>query len=82
VLEIVLGILGSLVTAWFSRLREFRADSGGATLAGRENMIGALRRLLTTFFTEHVTVSAAHVLARSTQRTSFTGGRPAHPGSH
>jgi len=32
-LQIVLGILGSLVTAWFSRQREFRADSGGATLA-------------------------------------------------
>ena len=47
VLEIVLGLLGSLVTAWFSRHREFRADRGGATLAGRENMIGALRRLMT-----------------------------------
>jgi heat shock protein HtpX len=44
-LEIVLGILGSLVTAWFSRQREFRADHGGATLAGRNKMIGALRRL-------------------------------------
>ena len=44
-LEIVLGILGSLVTAWFSRQREFRADRGGATLAGRDKMIGALRRL-------------------------------------
>jgi heat shock protein HtpX len=45
VLQIVLGILGSLVTAWFSRHREFRADAGGAHLAGRERMIGALRRL-------------------------------------
>jgi heat shock protein HtpX len=45
VLQIVLGILGSLVTAWFSRQREFRADYGGATLAGRDRMIGALRRL-------------------------------------
>jgi heat shock protein HtpX len=56
VLEIVLGILGSLVTAWFSRHREFRADRGGATLAGRENMIGALRRLMTnrdTVETQH-----------------------------
>ena len=44
-LEIVLGILGSLITAWFSRQREFRADRGGATLAGRERMLGALRRL-------------------------------------
>jgi heat shock protein HtpX len=46
VLQVVLGILGSLVTAWFSRHREFRADRGGATLAGRQNMVGALRRLM------------------------------------
>jgi heat shock protein HtpX len=45
VLEIVLGILGSLITAWFSRQREFRADRGGATLAGRDRMMSALRRL-------------------------------------
>ncbi len=44
-LEMVLGILGSMVTAWFSRHREFRADRGGATLAGRNKMVGALRRL-------------------------------------
>jgi heat shock protein HtpX len=45
VLQIVFGILGSLITSWFSRQREFRADHGGATLAGRDRMIGALRRL-------------------------------------
>ena len=45
VLEVLLGILGSLITAWFSRQREFRADRGGASLAGRERMLGALRRL-------------------------------------
>lgn len=44
-LEIVLSILGSLVTAWFSRQREFRADAAAASLAGRENMVAALRRL-------------------------------------
>jgi heat shock protein HtpX len=45
VLDIVLGFLGMMVVAWFSRAREFRADAGGATLAGRGNMIAALRRL-------------------------------------
>jgi heat shock protein HtpX len=45
VLEIVLGIFGSLITAWFSRQREFRADYGGAQLAGKERMLAALRRL-------------------------------------
>ena len=45
VLQIVFGILGSLITSWFSRQREFRADRGGATLAGRDRMIAALKRL-------------------------------------
>ena len=45
VTEIILGIAGSLVTAWFSRYREFRADAGGASLAGSENMVAALQRL-------------------------------------
>ena len=43
--QIAFGILGSMITAWFSRQREFRADSGGANLAGRGSMVGALRRL-------------------------------------
>jgi heat shock protein HtpX len=45
VLQIVLGILASMIVAWFSRSREFRADAGGAHLAGKQNMIGALQRL-------------------------------------
>jgi heat shock protein HtpX len=43
--QIVFGIVGSMITAWFSRAREFRADAGGATLAGRGAMVAALRRL-------------------------------------
>jgi heat shock protein HtpX len=43
--EIILGLLGSMITAWFSRYREFRADAGGARLAGSENMVAALQRL-------------------------------------
>lgn len=45
VAEIVLGILASTIVFWFSRQREFRADHGGAQLAGRQKMINALRRL-------------------------------------
>ncbi len=45
-LDIALGFLGSMITAWFSRQREFRADAGGASLAGQANMTAALRRLL------------------------------------
>ena len=43
--ELVLGILASIIVMWFSRQREFRADAGGAQLAGRQNMIAALKRL-------------------------------------
>jgi heat shock protein HtpX len=44
-LEIALSVLGMIVVAYFSRLREFRADRGGAQFAGRENMISALEGL-------------------------------------
>ena len=43
--QLVLGILASMIVMWFSRQREFRADAGGAKLAGRGKMIAALERL-------------------------------------
>lgn len=43
--QLVLGVLASIIVMWFSRQREFRADSGSAMLAGRQKMIAALRRL-------------------------------------
>ncbi|MEE4295779.1 MAG: protease HtpX [Wenzhouxiangella sp.] len=45
VLQMVLGVLASMIVMAFSRYREFRADAGGARLAGRSNMIAALERL-------------------------------------
>lgn len=45
VFEILFGILASVIAMWFSRRREFRADEGGARLAGGHKMIAALRRL-------------------------------------
>jgi len=45
VAQMVLGILASMIVAWFSRRREFRADAGGAHLAGTNSMIGALEAL-------------------------------------
>lgn len=45
VAEIALGILASMIVMYYSRQREFRADIGGARLAGRQNMIGALEAL-------------------------------------
>jgi heat shock protein HtpX len=43
--DIIFGILGTIVVAWFSRAREFRADAGAGSLAGRDKMIAALQRL-------------------------------------
>ena len=45
VLEMVFGVFASIIAMWFSRHREFRADAGGAALAGRQKMIAALERL-------------------------------------
>jgi len=45
VLEMIFGIFASMIAMWFSRWREFRADHGGASLAGRHKMIAALERL-------------------------------------
>lgn len=45
VLEIVIGLLGMMVVAWFSRFREFRADAGSARLLGRPQMLSGLKYL-------------------------------------
>ncbi|MFT4256057.1 MAG: protease HtpX [Pseudoxanthomonas sp.] len=44
-LEMVLGLFATMIAMWFSRRREFRADAGGASLAGRQKMVAALERL-------------------------------------
>jgi heat shock protein HtpX len=46
VTQLVLGLLASMIVMWYSRQREFRADAGGAQLAGRDKMISALERLM------------------------------------
>jgi heat shock protein HtpX len=45
VLEMLFGILASIIVMWFSRQREYRADAGSAKLVGRQKMIAALTRL-------------------------------------
>ncbi|MGP4123100.1 MAG: protease HtpX [Sodalis sp. (in: enterobacteria)] len=49
VLELVFGVLASIITLWFSRYREFHADADSARLVGREKMIAALQRLKTSY---------------------------------
>jgi len=49
VLDMVFGLFASIIAMWFSRHREFRADAGGAKLAGRDKMVAALERLSLTY---------------------------------
>lgn len=84
VLELLLFIPGSFVIAWFSRFREFRADAGGARLAGRGQMIGALRRLQSLSEVNDQTSEQAPAFASlkiSSQRSSglMTMLRSTHP---
>lgn len=66
VLELVFGILASLITMAFSRHREYRADAGSANLVGREKMISALQRLKTSYEpVESATVMALCINGRS-----------------
>ncbi len=44
-LDLVFGLFAQVIAMWFSRWREFRADAGGARLAGRDKMVAALQRL-------------------------------------
>lgn len=71
VLEIVFMILGSIVVATFSRYREFRADKGGAVLAGRDNMIKALQALQRTY---ELVDSNAQPAVQSLKISSRPGG--------
>jgi heat shock protein HtpX len=48
-LDMVFGMIAQVVVMWFSRQREFRADAGGARLAGKPKMIAALERLGQTY---------------------------------
>ncbi len=52
--QIVLGILASAIVMWFSRMREYRADAGGAALASRQKMIAALERLQSSVKQPHL----------------------------
>ena len=49
VLDMIFGLFASMIAMWFSRHREFRADAGGAALAGKQKMIAALERLSQTY---------------------------------
>lgn len=54
VAQMVFGVLASVVVCWFSRQREFRADAGSASLAGRDKMVAALEKLRQTAGQPHL----------------------------
>lgn len=66
VLDMVFGVFASIIAMWFSRWREFRADAGGAQLAGRHKMIAALERLSATYGTS--------TLPKQVQAFGISGG--------
>jgi heat shock protein HtpX len=66
VLDLVFGVLASIIAMWFSRHREFRADAGGARLAGSAKMIAALERLSATY--------GASTLPKQVQAFGISGG--------
>jgi heat shock protein HtpX len=68
VAEVVLGLLASIIVMWFSRHREYRADAGGASLAGRAKMIAALERLQRA--------QAPSTLPDAIQAFGISGGAP------
>jgi heat shock protein HtpX len=73
VFQIVFSILGSIVVCWFSRVREFRADAGGAALAGRGSMVDALRALQRMQDPALAAAEAQH--AQSFQTLKISGSR-------
>lgn len=80
VLEMVFMLLGSLVVCWFSRHREFRADRGGASLAGRGKMISALQALRrTSELSDDRTLPAVQTLKISGQGTGIMRFFSTHP---
>ena len=78
-LDILLGILGSIVVAWFSRWREFRADAGGARLAGREKMVAALERLRQTVELTDNSQASLATMKISTRPSGFLALFSTHP---
>jgi len=68
VFEILFSLLGTIVVAYFSRRREFRADSGGATLGGKEKMVHALeslKRNVEAVETEHASLASLKINGKS-----------------
>lgn len=79
-LEILFSMLGMIVVAWFSRYREFKADEGGARLAGKEKMVKALQKLLKTIaFSDLTRVESIKAFKISSNHYGFFRLFATHP---
>lgn len=76
-LELVFGMLASMITMWFSRYREFYADAGSAKLVGCEKMIAALQRLKTSYEPQETSSLMAFCINGKTK--SFSKLLMSHP---
>jgi len=74
VFQILFSMLGAAVVCWFSRRREFRADAGGAQLAGRHSMIDALQALRRVHDPQMAAVAAQHAQAFQSLKISGQAG--------
>jgi heat shock protein HtpX len=77
--EMIFGFLGMFVVTWFSRLREFRADAGGAKVAGKQKMISALRRLQQKMDNSGNDQAAFQTLKISSKKGGLLGLLSTHP---
>lgn len=79
VFEIIFSILASVIVAYFSRWREYRADSGGAMYAGRVKMVAALRKLQKTMDAVDNSEKSLATLKISDKPSSFMALFSTHP---
>jgi|SRR6185312_6340320 len=78
-LDVCFGLLASIAVSYFSRLREYRADAGGARLAGREKMIAGLRKLQSQFQSLQPDQTAAATLKISSRDGGWLKLVSSHP---
>lgn len=76
VLEIVFGVLATIIAMWFSRYREFRADAGSAQLVGKEKMIAALERLQRVHSPEELPGSLSAMMINGKAKEFFMSHPP------
>jgi heat shock protein HtpX len=79
VAEIMLAILASIIVFWFSRMREYRADSGAADLVGKRPMIGALEALQASIRQPHLPDQMAAFGISGTKRRGLAALFATHP---